>query len=164
MSSSVLAAQLQKLAPAAHVIVRPVLSTFGEPRLSLEQLAGRDPNRWVICGGTELVRRSLRSFPGGRELFVIGGTEQPEIRRRLDDAHYFPNIEPHVASELLLSCAFGYLDYFETPDVPTAAVLLFSPGLGPVPRYAPETPVWPGRSVPNVWITAPGGTRSARNG
>lgn len=123
VSSSVLAAQLQKLVPAARVIVRPVLSTFGEPRLSAEQLANRDPQRWVICGGTELVRRSLRSFAGAGELFVIGGSDQPEIRRLLDEAHYFPKIEADAASRILASCAFGYLDYFETADIPTAAVL-----------------------------------------
>jgi hypothetical protein len=123
VSSGVLAEQLKELTPAARILVRPVMSTFGEPRLSPEQLANRHPNRWVICGGTELIRRSLRSFPGDRELFVVGGSEQPEIRRRLDDSHYFPNIEAAAASAILASSAFGYLDYFETPDVPTAAVL-----------------------------------------
>jgi hypothetical protein len=123
VSSEIVADQLKKLAPEAAVVVRPVMSTFGEPRLSAEQFATRDSRRWVICGGTELIRRSVRSFPGDRELFVIGGSEQPEIRGRLDDAHYFPNVEAAAASEILAGCAFGYLDYFETANIRTAAVL-----------------------------------------
>lgn len=123
MSSAVLAEQLQALAPSARVLVRPVVSTFGEPSLSPEQLAQRDPHRWVICGGTELIRRSLCSFRGAGELFVVGGADLPEIRGSLDDGHYLPNIEAAVASGILATCAFGWIDYFERTDVPTAAVL-----------------------------------------
>lgn len=123
VSSAVLAEQLQRLAPAAQVVVRPVVSTFGEPSLSSEQLARRDPRRWVICGGTELIQRSLRSFRGPAELFVVGGADRPEIRRSLDDAHYLPNVEAAVASGILASCTFGWIDYFERTDVPTAAIL-----------------------------------------
>ncbi len=123
VSSAVLAEQLQQLEPAAQVIVRPVLSTLGEPTLSPAQIAGRDPQRWIICGGTELIRRSLRSFRAPGELFVVGGAEQPDIRRTLDSAHYLPNVEAAVASEILSSCAYGWIDYFENPEVPTAAIL-----------------------------------------
>ena len=123
VSSAVLAEQLKQLSPPSQVLVRPVMSTFGEPHLSAAQLSERDPNRWVICGGTELVLRSFQSFRGSGELFVIGGREQPEIRERLDEAHYLPEVEPEKASELLATCAFGWLDYFRTPAVPTAAVL-----------------------------------------
>ncbi len=127
VSSATLAEQLHQLAPAARVIVRPVVSNFGEPALSPDQIAARDPQRWVICGGTELVRRSLRSFlaavPGKVELFVVGGAECTELRQQLDDAHYLPNVDAKVASDILASCAFGWIDYFTHADVPTAAVL-----------------------------------------
>lgn len=123
VSSAVLAEQLRQLLPTAQVVVRPVLSTFGEPTLSSAQMAQRDPRRWVICGGTELIQRSLRSFRGAAEPFVVGGADRPEIRRSVDDAHYWPNVEAAVASDILASCAFGWIDYFERADVPTAAIL-----------------------------------------
>ena len=62
VSSQIQQAQLERLAPGAKVVVQPVASNFGEPALSFAELAGRDPHRWIICGGTELVERSLRSF------------------------------------------------------------------------------------------------------
>jgi hypothetical protein len=132
VSSAALAQQLREVAPAARVIVRPVVSNFGEPVLSSGQITGRDSRRWVICGGTQLIRRSLRSFlrhfTGPAELFVVGGTEQSDIRRLLEAAekistHYLPNVEVSIASEVLGSCAFGWIDYFERSDVPTAAIL-----------------------------------------
>lgn len=120
VSSGVLAEQLQQLAPAAQVVVRPVPSTFGEPAFTAE----RAPERWVICGGTELIRRSLRSFAQKDvELFVVGGADLPEVRRAVDEAHYFPNVDAAKASEILSACAFGWIDYFETAAVPTSAIL-----------------------------------------
>ena len=123
VSSATMAKSLRELSPAARVLVRPVVSTFGEPTLSVEEVAVRDPQRWIICGGTELIRRSLRSFPGGVELFVVGGADSPEIRERLDDAHYFPDVSAAKASELLAQSAYGWIDYFETADAPMAAIL-----------------------------------------
>jgi hypothetical protein len=70
-----------------------------------------------------LIRRSLRSFPGAGELFVVGGIDTPEIRAQLDDAHYFPDVSAAEASAILATCAFGWIDYFETPDAPLAAIL-----------------------------------------
>lgn len=120
VSSDVLAEQLRRLAPATRVVVRPVVSTFGEPAF----VAERSPRRWVICGGTELIRRSLRSFAQKEvELFVIGGADVADVRGAVDDAHYFPNIAAATASEILSSCAFGWIDYFEMDAVPNAAIL-----------------------------------------
>jgi hypothetical protein len=123
VSSNLLANQLRNLLASACVVVRPVFSTFGEPSLSSQQIVNRDPERWAICGGTELIRRSMRSFPGGKDLFVMGGVEQSDIRRQLGHNHYFPNIEAELASERLASCTFGWLDYFVEADVPTEAIL-----------------------------------------
>lgn len=138
VSSHVLGKQLERLAPRARISVHPVFSNFGEPALSPEQIAQRDPHRWVICGGTELIARSLRSFLSTaasirqpfapRELFVVGGAESSTIRKTLAEekqitAHYFPEVQPAIASRILASCAFGWIDYFERADVPTAAIL-----------------------------------------
>lgn len=132
VSSGVLASQLQCLAPAARVVVRPVISTFGEPSLSAEQVRQRDSRRWAICGGDELIARSLRSFAqsfsGSAELFVIGGSDRPAVRQLLRghesiSAHYLPNVDASVASEALSSCAFGWIDYFEHANAVTAAIL-----------------------------------------
>lgn len=120
VSSDVLAEQLHQFATTVQVVVRPVVSTFGEPAFHFE----RAPERWAICGGTELIRRSLRSFAQKDvELFVVGGAEVPEIRRVMDGAHYLPQVETKAASEILSSCAFGWIDYFETSSVPTSAIL-----------------------------------------
>ncbi len=131
-------AQLRKLAPKAEVIVQPVPSNFGEPTISASELAARDPHRWVICGGNELIKRSLTSILQNvsyipkaytlRELYVVGGVEQREIRAmlaRLPDRqiHYHPNVEPAVAAEILSSCSFAWLDYFHDPTVPLATIL-----------------------------------------
>jgi hypothetical protein len=138
VSSATLAGQLHELAPVARVIVRPVPSTFGEPILSRNVIAQKDCHRWGICGGSELIERSLRSFLdrrhllaedfAPRELFVIGGADRDAIRETLQRtsgivSHYLPNVERTLASEALASCAFGWLDYFEHPNVPTAAIL-----------------------------------------
>ncbi|MBA3831728.1 MAG: hypothetical protein H0X34_07520 [Chthoniobacterales bacterium] len=123
VSSALLAEQLKQLAPTVRVIVRPVVSTFGEPKLTAEQIANRDPPRWAICGGTELIQRSLHSFTGTGELFVVGGADRPEIRHRVAQAHYLPNVETAAASAVLRTCAFGWIDYFERADVPTEAIL-----------------------------------------
>ena len=40
-----------------------------ESQLSSAEITQRDPHRWIICGGTELVERSLRSFLTGRFLY-----------------------------------------------------------------------------------------------
>jgi hypothetical protein len=132
VSSAILAEQLCEVAPRARVVVRPVVSTFGEPHLSIEQFADRDPERWVICGGTELIQRSLGSFPESfrniQELFVIGGADLPEIRalfpaKEKIAIHYLPNVGPKVASEILATCTFGWLDYFAPGHFPNAAIL-----------------------------------------
>ena len=138
VSSEAMREMLLGLAPAAAVSVHPVISTVGEPTLSADQIDRRDPRRWVIFGGTHLVARSLRSLRSKitaipaplspRQLFVIGGTENEVVRSELDhlrgvDSQYLPAIEAGAASEILSSCAFGWIDYFRQDDVPTDAIL-----------------------------------------
>jgi hypothetical protein len=138
VSNQIQATQLEQLASGARIVVQPVASNFGEPSLSLAALKERDPHRWIICGGSELVERSLSSFlqrlhfiPADycpRELFVVGGPDRGEIRARLDGlrnirTHYYPNVDHKLAAEILATCPFAWLDYFHQPDVPMATIL-----------------------------------------
>ncbi len=149
VSSETMLQELRQLAPEIRASVHPVFSNFGEPPLSADQLANRDPHRWVICGGTALVERSLRSFCAivnripqlitPRELLVLGGNENRGARallanlQKLDGlkpssserlrTDYRPNISTAGASQILSNCQFAWLDYFHRPDVPTDIIL-----------------------------------------
>ena len=138
VSSELSRDQLLQLAPETPVMVHPVVSNFGEPELAPEAIAKRDPHRWIICGRGELLKRSLRSFLkiadrieascAPHELFVVGGAENPVIREALREekkikTDYYPAVEASFASEVLASCAFGWLDYFVHPDIPVSAIL-----------------------------------------
>ena len=138
VSNEIQAAQLEALASGTYIVVQPVPSNFGEPSLASALLTERDPHRWIICGGSELVERSLTSFSQNspfipadyfpRELFVVGGPDRAEIRARLDGlrnirTHYHPNVDHSLAAEILSTCAFAWLDYFHQPEVPMATIL-----------------------------------------
>jgi hypothetical protein len=138
VSSEVWRDQLLRLAPETRVIVHPVISNFGEPELTPEAIAVRDPHRWIICGRSELLERSLHSFLriadrietgcAPRELFVIGGAENAATRETLREqkkikTHYHPAVKASFASEILARCAFGWLDYFVHSDIPVPAIL-----------------------------------------
>jgi hypothetical protein len=127
VSSESMRQSLENLALRLDVIVHPVPSAFGEPAVNSAQLRARDDHRWLICGGTALVERSLRSFVriarlvpadvAPHNLLVVGGTENSKVRRMLKnlaDIHceYYPAISPKAASQILSTCAFAWLDYF----------------------------------------------------
>ena len=129
VSSESMRQSLEKLAPGLDVIVHPVPSAFGEPGIEPAQMRKRDNHRWLICGGTALVERSLRSFLGivgtipegvaPRDLIVVGGMESSKVRQMLKtlvDIHceYYPGVSPESASQILSTCAFAWLDYFTT--------------------------------------------------
>ena len=138
VSNETVHAELQDLTPGVHASIFPVISNFGEPSLSPSQLTDRDPHRWAICGGTALVARSLQSFRAirnripdsfaPRELFVLGGAENPLVRATLSalsglQVDYLPRVDPAEASQILSTCSFAWLDYFHRRDVPTNAIL-----------------------------------------
>src|SRR4029077_3149396 len=85
---------LEELVPGLDVVVHPVPSAFGEPLIDSAQLRERDNHRWLICGGTELVERALRSFlriageiPANvapRSLIALGGMENSRVRQLLN--------------------------------------------------------------------------------
>jgi hypothetical protein len=138
--------ELKRLVPDAHIELHPVPSGIGEPSLSQNQIAGRDPHRWAIFGGTALVGRSLRSFyelfsgiPASiapRKLFVLGGDENPATRSLLADlvrmtnspdrtieCDYRPRVAASEASTILQTCSFAWFNYFHRPDVETTVIL-----------------------------------------
>jgi hypothetical protein len=138
VSSETMLNQLRALLPNVCAEVHPVFSNFGEPSLSSDQFSNRDPHRWVICGGTALIERSLRSFRAilnriseffsPRELFVLGGSDNPATRSLLVDlanvrVDYRPQIDAGEASQVLSTCSFGWLDYFRRSDVPSDVIL-----------------------------------------
>jgi hypothetical protein len=132
VSSESMQQMLEQLAPGLDVVVHPVPSAFGEPTLDGAQLCERDNHRWLICGGTQVIERSLRSFvritgkiPANispRKLVVLGGMENQGVREILMNmtdikCEYYPAVSSDVASPILSSCAFGWLDYFSAGRV-----------------------------------------------
>jgi hypothetical protein len=129
--------ELRRLVPEARVHLHPVPSGLEEPSLSREQIADRDPHRWVIVGGTVLAERSLRSFRENlrrlsdsvspRTVVVIGGHDNPTTRSFLADlgieSAYHPEIAASDASEILRTCSFAWFDYFRRHDVEFSMIL-----------------------------------------
>ena len=181
VSSEVFRQQLKDLAPNVRVIVQPVFSNLGEPLLSPVKMAGRDPHRWIVCGGTELIERSLRSFLRAtllidepfapRELFVVGGAENSRIRQTLAGqknivTHYHPEVDAKVASGILAGCAFGWIDYFHRPDVPMSTILksgafaaYCAHGVIPVFPHGGATVALRDDALPGPFFVAPSGQR-----
>jgi hypothetical protein len=137
-SSETMLNQLRALWPNVCAEVQPVFSNFGEPLLLSDQFSNRDPHRWVICGGTALIERSLRSFRAilnripeffsPRELYVLGGSDSPAARSLFADlanvrVDYHPQIDAGEASQILSTCSFGWLDYFHRSNVPSDIIL-----------------------------------------
>jgi hypothetical protein len=138
VSNEVSRRRLQKLAPRLRTIIHPVTSNLGEPKLGAAQIAARDPHRWAICGGHDLIERSLRSFLkllphleswcAPRDLYLLGGKENPRLRQLAEQqqsfkTHFYPQVSAAVASGALDRCAFGWIDYFVRTDESIAAIL-----------------------------------------
>lgn len=138
VSSEAMLGLLNRLTTRANAKVHPVFSNFGEPALRPDQIANRSSHRWVICGGTIMVERALRSFREildqvtpdifPRELLIVGGSENPQIRALLNDlpairSEYYPRVSVSEASPLLASCSFAWIDYFHRANVPTDTIL-----------------------------------------
>jgi hypothetical protein len=127
VSSESMREMLNDIAPGLDALVHPIPSAFGEPVIDVDQLHTRDDHRWLICGGTQVIERSLRSFlevidaiPSAvtpKELVVVGGTENPTVTQMLKSLpdvrwEYHPAVFAEKASQILSTCAFGWLDYF----------------------------------------------------
>lgn len=138
VSDETMLRELRRLRPEVRAFVLPVSSNFGEPSFAPDQIANRDPHRWVVCGGTALVERSVRSFRAivdrvpeffsPRELFVLGGADNSVTRSLLVDltnvrVDYRPQIDAEEASQVISTCSFSWLDYFHQPGVPSDVIL-----------------------------------------
>lgn len=138
-------AQLERLSRGRSAIVQPVTSTWGEPALDETQLRERDPHCWLICGGTALLERSLRSFLNNitalpaeiapHTLLVVGGANNPHVRALLNvpgrfASEYFPAVAPADAAPVLGQAGFAWMDYFSSPHVPADVLLKSSTFLG----------------------------------
>jgi len=118
----------------------PVMSNFGEPELSAFEAVS--PKRWVICGGTVLIARSLRLLEQLHQLIpeayapehldVVGGHEEISINANLEklrrvrpglSCHYYPEVTVELASEVLRRSSFGWIDYFGAGKVWPSMVL-----------------------------------------
>ena len=154
--------QLRTLAPTLPASVHPVPSAWGEPPLSADEIARRDPQIWLICGGTALIARSLRSFGAvvskipdwcrPRQLFVVGGKKGSPVAESLRgfsqmEVSCHPEVSALEASNLLRKCAFNWLDYFYQPT-PALNVILKSSVFGAICAHA-VVPIFPtgGQSV-----------------
>ncbi|MEP6686326.1 MAG: hypothetical protein ABJB22_06065 [Verrucomicrobiota bacterium] len=179
VSSEFFSEQLRIMAPTTRILVHPVVSNLGEPALSSAEIADRDPHRWIICGGTELIERSLRSFLSAtgsidepfapRELFLVGGAENSRVRRALSEqtkvhTHYHPDVDARIASGFLAGCAFGWIDYFHRPDVPMPAILKSSAfaaycahGVVPVFPHDGSPVALRGDALPGPFFVGPSG-------
>ena len=129
--------ELIRMVPHAEIELHPVPSGLGEPLLSADQIANRNPHQWAIFGGTGLAERSLRSFRqlmlripdsiAPQSLFVLGGAENQATRSLLVDlgieSDYRPRIAAADASEILKTCSFAWFNYFHRPDVETSVIL-----------------------------------------
>ncbi len=127
VSGAVIENEVHAYDPRKPVHLHPVMSNFGEPQLA--NFGERSLRRWVICGGTALILRSLRSFATSQrtipkmyrpeQLDVVGGRDDRVVRDALRDLNqpdlswqYHPEVTAEHASEILRGCSFAWIDYF----------------------------------------------------
>jgi hypothetical protein len=136
-SNYIIKQEIQQHKPLAVIKIHPVASNFGEPKTSSLELY-RVPSRWIICGGTGLITRSLQSliyliskipseyYPA--HLDVIGGYKSKKITILLEQCTnfstaYYPQISPLSASKILAEASFAWLDYFGSGKVWPSMIL-----------------------------------------
>ncbi len=113
---------------ARRVHLLPVMSNFGEP--GPESIDARSSKRWVICGGTALITRSLKQLDrllplipehfAPEHLDVVGGRADRALSASLNSlkqnrklaVHHYPEVSAELASEVLRRSRFGWIDYF----------------------------------------------------
>ncbi len=163
-----------------RVHLLPVMSNFGEPELS--PLEARSPKRWVVCGGTALIARSLtlldRIIPlipepfAPEHLDVVGGRADAAItagltrlkQNRKLRVHHYPEVTVELASEVLRNSAFGWIDYFGAGTVWPGMILksgafaaLCANGVIPILSHREEPVVVDGDALPGpYYLTSDG--------
>ncbi len=168
--------------PGKEVHLVPVMSNFGEPKLTDFKTAS--PRRWAICGGTALIARSLLSFeqllpliPGDfspEHVDVVGGHEDSVIAGALVrlkrshphlTVHHYPEVGVELASEVLRQSSFGWINYFGAGKVwpgmllkSTAFAALCAHGVVPIFSHR-EGPIAIGGDIlPGPFYLIPGAT------
>jgi hypothetical protein len=154
----------------------PVMSNFGEPELA--DFAASSPTRWVVCGGTALIARSLRRLEqflpripcdfAPNHLDVVGGRPEPQVTatidrlKRLFSVHHYPEVSVDLASEVLRQSAFGWLDYFGDGKVWPGMILksgafaaLCAHGVIPIVSHREEPIAIGGDSLPGPFFVTP---------
>jgi hypothetical protein len=140
VSNEIIEREIRRYDPRKQVCLVPVLSNFGEPRLT--DFSTGSPKRWVICGGTTLLTRSLLSFERIQHLIpapffpnhldVIGGRDTTSTRKVVEKlarqipglvCHYHPEVSAEEASGLLTQASFSWLDYFGKGEMSPGMVL-----------------------------------------
>jgi hypothetical protein len=129
VSSDIIAKEIQACDVRKPVRLLPVMSNFGEP--AFVDSNAKSLRRWVICGGTPLIVRSLRSFLAAPQMIpktyfpeqieIVGGRESDAVRdlvRKLEQTRpavscrYYPEVTATTASDILRTCSFAWIDYF----------------------------------------------------
>jgi hypothetical protein len=163
--------------PRKKVQLAPVMSNFGEPKLT--DFSAASPKRWAICGGAGLIARSLRSFeqlhpliPGALRpdhLDVIGGRDENSTRALIErlasripgSCGYHPEVTASEASALLTQCSFVWLDYFPSGKVPGMILKssIFAAcgahGVVPVLSHQEDALAVDGDPFPGWWFMTP---------
>jgi hypothetical protein len=160
----------------------PVMSTFGEPELV--DFRAASPKRWVICGGTALVARSLELFERlksripdefrPQHLDVVGGRKNESIVATLDRLkrsqpdlrlHHYAEVGTDLASEVLRESSFGFMDYFGAGTVwpgmvlkSTAFAALCAHGVIPVLSHREPPISVDGGALPDAYCLTPTGS------
>ncbi|HZE12399.1 MAG TPA: hypothetical protein VE086_01460 [Chthoniobacterales bacterium] len=154
----------------------PVMSNFGEPEL--RDFGVSSSRRWVVCGGTALVARSLRlleqflplipSAFAPDHLDVVGGRPDSLVVATIDrlkrvfSVHHYPEVNVDLASEVLRQSAFGWLDYFGEGKIWPGMVLksgafaaLCAHGVIPIVSHGEEPIALDGDPLPGPFYLTP---------
>jgi len=169
--------------PEKEVRTVPVMSNFGEPELT--DFAAASAKRWVVCGGTALVSRSLcrleQLLPlipttfAPEHLDVVGGRPDPLIVAAIDRlkrdraVHHYPEVNVDLASEVLRESSFGWLDYFGEGKVWPSMIFksgafaaLCAHGVIPIVSHREESITVDGDALPGPFYLRPHASRFPR--
>jgi hypothetical protein len=161
--------------PGKKIYTIPVMSNFGEPELI--DFASSS-NRWVICGGTALIARSLRRLEQllpaiptefvPEHLDVVGGRPDESVIAAIERlkqrfaVHHYPEVNVDLASEVLRQASFGWLDYFGEGDVWPGMILksgafaaLCAHGVIPIVSHREEAIAVDGDPLPGPFYLSP---------
>jgi hypothetical protein len=164
------------------VYLLPIMSNFGEPEIV--DFKDTLPRRWVICGGTALVARSLRWFEQMQHLIpesfapenldIVGGHEEISVRSSLErlssrcpglSCRYYPEVAPQIASGILRQSCFALLDYFGAGKVWPGMLLkssvfggLCAHGIVPILSHREDAISISGDAMPGPYYLTPEAT------